>query len=99
MLILRPRLEACPGEVLVAVPEHLPLLDVAVAVVIPLAAAVPQLITVPDGPHVEVAEIGPVPEQRLRRRGVTGQRIDLLPGGVGAIHVAGPRVLRARQPD
>ena len=44
--------------------------------------AVPQLVTVPDGSVVEVAEIGPVPEQWARARGVTGQSLVLDGGGV-----------------
>ncbi len=97
MLILRPRLEAVPLEVLRAPARNLPSLDHPVVVVIPLPPAVPEFIAIPDRAELEVAKVRRVTKQRRRPGRVASERVHRHARVVGPEDVAGPRVVRKRE--
>src|SRR5690606_24076520 len=88
------------AAVLTFVPEErVVLVDLAVAVEIGMLAVVPDLVAVPDGAEVEVAEVRPVAEERVRARGLAGHRIPRDARRVGLVDIAGPGVPGDRHAD
>src|SRR5687767_5853123 len=94
---LGPLLVAGAAELLVTEPQDFIVVDVSVVVVVLFAAAIPDLVSIPDGAEVEVAKVRAVAEERIGFRFLTGDRIASTAGRVRAIDVSSPRILRDRE--